>query len=389
MTDRLAARLDARLHSLRAAGLIRHLHPPAGLDFSSNDYLGLARDPRVVDALAEAVRREGCGSTGSRLLRGEREAFAAVERRFAAFKGASRALYFSSGYLANLAVITTLAEKGDLILSDARNHASLIDASRLSPADRVVVPHADVNDVDRRLAAFEATRSAESQAFVVVESVFSMDGDVAPLAEYLSCCMAHDATLVVDEAHSVGLLGQRGSGCLEAMGLDPDACVSVNAAGKALGVCGAFVAGSGRVIEYLVQRARPFVFSTAAPPAVATAIDASLAIVEAEPARRERVLGLADALRRKLGVVGIDVPTEGPSAIVPVIVGENERAVRIAATLQADGCDVRAIRPPTVPEGSARLRLSVNAGLTEADLDRVVGVLARAIEATSWPAVSS
>ena len=380
MTERLAARLDDRLRSLRDAGLLRHLHPPAGLDFSSNDYLGLARDPRVVEALAAGVRREGCGSTGSRLLRGEREAFAAIERRFAEFKGAGRSLYFSSGYLANLAVVTTLAEKGDLVLSDARNHASLIDATRLSSADRVVVPHGDVEEVDRRLSAFESSRPTDAQAFVIVESVFSMDGDLAPLADYLACCDAHDATLIVDEAHAVGLLGARGSGGLEAMQIDADACVSINSAGKALGVSGAFVAGAAPVIEYLVQRARPFVFSTAPPPAVASAIAASLAIVEAEPARRNRVLGLAEALRRKLRAAGIDVPSDGPSTIVPVIVGENERAVRIAEALQAEGCDVRAIRPPTVPEGSARLRLSVNATLTETDLDRVVGVLDRSIE---------
>ena len=400
MTGRLAARVDDRLRSLRDAGLLRHLHPPAGIDFSSNDYLGLARDPRVVEALAAGVRREGCGSTGSRLLRGDREAFAAAERRFAAFKGASRALYFSSGYLANLAVVTTLAEKGDLVLSDARNHASLIDAIRLSGADRVVVPHGDVDEVDARLAAFDASRSSGAQAFVVVESVFSMDGDVAPLGDYQACCAAHDATLIVDEAHAVGLAGSRGSGYLEAMGIDAGACVSVNSAGKALGVSGAFVAGAAPVIEYLVQRARPFVFSTAPPPAVANAIEASLAIVEAEPARRQRVLGLADLLRRRLRSAGIDVTSDGPSAIVPVIIGDNERAVQIADALQAEGCDVRAIRPPTVPEGSARLRLSVNAGLTEADVDRVVRALARAIDPSRsagatglrerpWSAVSS
>jgi 8-amino-7-oxononanoate synthase len=386
MTDRLASRVAARLRSLGDAGLRRRLSPPAGVDLSSNDYLGLAHDPRVVRAFADAVSREGCGSTGSRLLRGDREAFHDVERRFAAFKHAGAALYFSSGYLANLAVLTTLTERGDVILSDERNHASLIDGVRLSSADRVVFPHNDIGAVAARLD--EAANSGR-HTFVVVESVFSMDGDVAPLADYAAICDTHGATLVVDEAHAVGLFGEGGSGVIEAAGLSHEACVSINSAGKALGVGGAFVAGPAWAIEYLVQRARPFVFSTAAPPAVAGAIQASLDVVAGEPDRRTRARQRSRYARAALANVGIAVP-EGETPIVPILIGANDEAVRIAETLQADGFDIRAIRPPTVPDGTSRLRLSVNVDLDEATLDAFVGALARVFAGrTSWPVVSS
>jgi 8-amino-7-oxononanoate synthase len=205
-----------------------------------------------------------------------------------------------------------------------------------------------------------------------------MDGDMAPLADYERLCRAENATLVVDEAHAVGVYGARGSGLIEEAGLDPNACVSINTAGKALGVSGAFVAGSASVIEHLVQRARPFIFSTAAPPAVADAITESLRIVEAEPERRERLRARALYLRRRLHELDIDVLV-GMSQIISVVLGENERALMVAARLQSAGFDVRAIRPPSVPAGTARLRLSVNAGLDEAALDRLVDTLGRTL----------
>ncbi len=386
----LAGRIDARLQSLRQAGLLRTLRPPSGVDLSSNDYLGLARDPRVVQALIAGAARDGCGSTGSRLLRGDREAFVATERRFAAFKGTERALYFSSGYLANLAVLTTLPEKGDVIFSDARNHASLIDAVRLSAADRIVFPHNDAPALGNALSTWrsEASGRRGAQIFVVVESVFSMDGDRAPLSDYAALCCAHGATLVVDEAHAVGLLGVRGSGLIEEAGLDRDVCVSVNAAGKALGVAGAFVAGPAWAIEYLVQRARPFMFSTAPPPALAAAIDASLEIVAREPEQRRLVLDRAMNIRRALVAAGIPVrPDRSP--IVPIVIGDNDRSTLVAETLNAQGFDIRAIRPPTVPSGTARLRLSVNASIGADVIERFVTALATALEAaTSWHAVS-
>jgi 8-amino-7-oxononanoate synthase len=366
----LAARLRDRLAELDAQDLRRTLKPPSGIDLCSNDYLGLASDPRVIEAFLGAAAREGVGSTGSRLLRGERDLFAACEADFAALKQTERALYLSSGYLANLAVLTGLAESDDVIFSDAKNHASLIDAARLSRARVVVVPHLDVD------ALAKAMRETPCQGvrFVVVESLYSMDGDIAPLAEYAGLCRAARAVLVIDEAHAVGVYGASGSGLIEEAGLDPNACISINMAGKALGVSGGFVAGPAWVIEYLVQRARPFVFSTAAPPAVAGALRASLRVVREEPARRERLRARAMYLREALRAAAIQTPV-GISQIIPVVIGDNDRAIAVAERLQARGFDARAIRPPSVAVGSARLRVSVNAGLDEATLDRFVAAL--------------
>jgi 8-amino-7-oxononanoate synthase len=318
--------------------------------------------------------REGVGSTGSRLLRGQRDAFAAIEARFAAFKGADRSLFFSSGYLANLAVLSALTESGDVLFSDERNHASLIDGARLSRARTVICPHND----PRRLAALLAETACDGARFVIIESLYSMDGDVAPLSAYARVCAAADATLIVDEAHAVGVCGRRGNGLLDDADVDANAVVSINTAGKALGVAGAFVTGPSRVIEYLQQAARPFVFSTAAPPALADALQASLDIVEAEPERRQRVQLLARGLRHGLRDAGVPIDVS-PSHIVPVVIGDNDRAVTIARMLQSDGFDVRAIRPPSVPRGTARLRVSINAGLTESTVDRFVDAVTAAL----------
>lgn len=319
--------------------------------------------------------REGCGSTGSRLLRGDRDAFAAVEARFASFKGAERALFLSSGYLANLAVLGTFAEPGDVVFSDERNHASLIDAVRLSRASKVVFPHNDVRALARLL---EETPCA-GERFVVVESLFSMDGDVAPLAAYAEMCRAAGAALIVDEAHAVGVYGARGTGLVEALDVAKSVFLSVNTAGKALGCSGAFVAGAAWAVEYMVQRARPFVFSTAPPPAVAPALEASLDVIDTEPERRRRLLTLSHYLRDALRSAGIRIPDDA-SQIVPVHIGENDAAVSVAASLQAGGFDVRAIRPPTVPPGTARLRVSLNVGLDEPTLDRFAHTLVVALK---------
>jgi 8-amino-7-oxononanoate synthase len=349
----LEQRLRTHLADLERNGLLRKRRPPQGIDLSSNDYLGLAAHPLIKERMAAAVCAMGAGSTGSRLLRGERECFTALEHRFAEFKGTDRSLYFASGYLANLAVLTTFPEAGDTIHSDEWNHASLIDGIRLSRSDRVVFPHLRPGMVPEG-------------SFLVTESVFSMDGDLAPLENYKKL----GAALVVDEAHAVGIYGERGSGLVGGDGV----FVSVNPAGKALGVAGAFVAGPAWAIEYLEQRARPFVFSTAAPPAIAAALDASLDVIAAEPERRERVRFLARYLRERIAAAGISVAA-GDSPIIPVIIGENDRAVAVATALQHAGFDVRAIRPPTVPPGTARLRISVNVGLSEEILDRFVGCL--------------
>jgi 8-amino-7-oxononanoate synthase len=380
--DILATRVRERLQALREGRLERSLRPPSGIDFSSNDYLGLANHRSVIRAVVDAVERQGVGSTGSRLLRGDRESFAQIERRFAAFKGAERALYFSSGYLANLAVLTTFAEGGDVILSDSRNHASLIDAGRLSSARRIVFPHKDAG----ALAQLLGRPPSSGHTFVVTESLFSMDGDVPPLAEYADLCRRNRATLIVDEAHAVGIYGTRGSGLLEEYGIDAAGCVSINTAGKALGVSGAFVAGPAWAIDYLIQRARPFIFSTAAPPALAAAIGASLDVIAAEPDRRTQLMDRVKRLRAAMSAFGLPVPASF-SQIVPVVIGENERALDAAAALQAQGFDVRAIRPPSVAPGTARLRISVNVTLT----DDAIDTFARGISpgSLSWSAASS
>ena len=226
-----------------------------------------------------------------------------------------------------------------------------------------------------------APHEAERLRFIVVESLFSMDGDEAPLKEYAELCRASGAHLIVDEAHAVGIYGAKGSGLIEANGIEENVFLSVNTASKALGVSGAFVAGSEWAIEYLVQRARPFIFSTAAPPSIAAALDASLDIVEREPQRRSAVLERARALRLQLRTAGVPLP-DGTAPIVPVLLGDNDRAVAVAEALQADGFDVRAIRPPTVPPGSARLRISVNVNLTDELIDRFVTALVAALAST-------
>ena len=369
----LEARVLARLSALQADALIRVMRPPFGVDLSSNDYLSLSSDPRLVAAFTAGAAAEGVGSTGSRLLRGERQIFDAVEAQFAAFKGTERALLFSSGYLANLAVLTTLPEAGDVICSDSLNHASLIDAVRLSRATRVVFPHNDVAALTRLLA----DTPCQGTRFIVVESLFSMDGDRAPLAAYVELCHSTGAVLIVDEAHAVGVCGETGSGLIEAAGLAGESLLSINPAGKALGVGGAFVAGPAWAIEYLVQRARPFVFSTAAPPATAYALAESLRIIQAEPERRLRLHALSRYLRTRLGDARFAVEP-GDSQIVPVLIGENDAALAVASALHVDGFDVRAIRPPTVPAGTARLRVSLNSSLDETMLDRFVAVLTKA-----------
>ncbi len=373
MNHPLDARVRARLQALSDDRLLRRLRPPTGIDLSSNDYLGLAQHPNIARRMIDSIAVHGCGSTGSRLLRGHRDAFTRVEHRFAAFKGTERALYFSSGYLANLAVLTTFPERGDVVMSDERNHARLIDGARLSAGTRVIFPHADV----AALARLVDQHRGAGATFIVTESLFSMDGDVAPLAEYAALCRTTGALLVVDEAHAVGMYGARGSGLVEAAGVDRDVFISVNTAGKALGVAGAFVAGPAWAVEYLIQRARPFIFSTAPPPAIAGALDASLDMIANEPERRATLAGRVRLMRGALAGAGLCAPG-GVSQIVPILLGENERAVAVADVLQSQGFDVRAIRPPAVPPGTARLRIAVNVNVPEQTIPRFVAALADA-----------
>jgi len=311
----------------------------------------------------------GVGSTGSRLLRGHRAAFKTVEERFARLKGTPAALYLGSGWAANLGVLSTFPTSGDVIFSDELNHASLIDGMRLSKARYVVYPHCDCEALSRLLESEQCA----GQRFVVTESLFSMDGDIAPLERLAALQAEHGFVLIVDEAHAVGIYGQSGSGLIEASGCEDAVFVSVNSAGKALGVSGAFVCGPQWAIQLLVQSARPFVFSTAPPPALAEAIDEALDLLADEPERRDRVLEHGELLRESLGMA----PSNAP--IVPVIIGPSAAAVGAAASLQAEGYDVRAIRPPTVPAGTARLRVSLNADLSRAEVTGVASSIKRAL----------
>lgn len=351
----LERRVRERLAGLQSLGLWRTLEEPAGTDFCSNDYLGFAVHPRIRERFATAARQLGAGSTGSRLLRGHRAAFGRVEERFAKLKGTAAALYFGSGWAANLGVLTTLLQKGDVVFSDQLNHASLIDGMRLSGARRVIFPHCDW----RALARMLASEPCSGHRFVVTESLFSMDGDLAPLGRYAELARRHACSLIVDEAHAVGVYGAAGSGFIEESGCGGSVLLSVNSAGKALGVCGAFACGPQWAVQLLSQSARPFVFSTAPPPAVAEAVDESLNLLQESNQRRRRLRDYGAALRAALG------QPSGDSPIVPVVLGDNRAAARAAQRLRQAGYDVRAIRPPTVPQGTARLRIALHA-----DLDR-------------------
>ena len=372
----LQDRTENYLARIKQRGLWRALKPPGGgaVDLSSNDFLGLANDERIKFAMIHEIRANGAGATGSRLLRGEREIFARVERKFAKFKNTERALFFGSGYAANIGVLATFLEAGDVVFSDELNHASLIDGVRLSKAARVVFPHNDVCALEKLIIETKC----EGQRFLVVESLFSMDGDFAPLHEYARICREHAVALIVDEAHAVGVFGARGSGLIEDSGIAENVFLSINTAGKAFGVGGAFVAGDEWAIEYLIQRARSFIFSTAPPPSMAAGLLCALEIVQREPERRVKLLSLSNFLREKLNENGISVAPEN-SQIIPIILGASARAVRVANSLQSNGFDVRAIRPPTVPENTARLRISLNANLNEAVLltflDNLISVL--------------
>ena len=358
----LRERTEKHLAMIKARGLWRTLQPPSAssVDLSSNDYLGLADDARLKSAMIAEIERTGCGSTGSRLLRGDRRIFACAENRFAVFKNTERALFFGSGYAANIGVLTAFLEAGDVVFSDELNHASLIDGIRLAKAERVVFPHNDRSALERLIKE----TPCRGQRFLVVESLFSMDGDFAPLKEYALICQEYDVALIVDEAHAVGVFGVCGSGLIEEYGIEGDVFLSINTGGKALGVSGAFVAGTASAIELLIQRARPFIFSTAPTPAVCAALIEAIEIVKQEPNRRRNLLSLSKLLRESLNENGITVSLEN-SQIIPIIVGASKKAVEVALALQAAGFDVRAIRPPTVAENTARLRISLNSNLDE------------------------
>ena len=379
LAERLAAREAAGLYRRRrvvdvaTAPLVR-VDGRELLAFCSNDYLGLANDPRVIAAFCEGARRYGVGSGASHLVCGHTPAHHALEEELARFTGRERALLFGSGYAANLGVAAALLARGDVALQDRLNHASLLDGALLSGARPQRFRHNDVEDLERRLARVQGAR----RVFVAVDGVFSMDGDEAPLASLAAACIRHGALLCVDDAHGFGVLGERGAGSLEKHAVGAaEVPLLMATLGKALGVAGAFVAGSAQLIETLIQFARTYIYTTAMPPALACAVTESLRIVADEPWRRVHLQRLVERFRAGAGALGLSL-LPSASAIQPLLVGAAGDALRIADRLDADGLLVPAIRPPTVPQGQARLRVTLSAAHSEAQVDRLLDALARA-----------
>ena len=344
------------------------------INFSSNDYLALAGDARLARAAAAAARRYGCGAGASPLVSGYSPPLRSLERALADWEGTEAALVFSSGYTANLALVSSLAGPEDAVFSDALNHASLIDGCRLSRAAVHVYRH---KDVDQLADLLRKEGASARRRLIVSDTVFSMDGDVAPLAELVELAERFDCFLLIDEAHATGVLGEQGRGVTEllASGAWPsERVVKVGTLSKALGAQGGFVCGSRRLIVWLVNQARPYLFSTALAPPIAAAARRAVAVVRQEPERRRHVLALAERLRREMRASGGNVG-DSCCQIVPLIVGEARQAVMLSRRLEELGLLVPAIRPPSVPEGSARLRIGVTAAHTQADVMRVVGAL--------------
>jgi 8-amino-7-oxononanoate synthase len=339
---------------------------------SSNNYLGLATHPALRAAATAALERWGCGTGASRLIAGHLELHADVEAKLARFKGTEAALLFPSGYQANVGTITALVGPGDHVFSDALNHASIIDGCRLSRATVHVYPHRDVRTLEAELAA---TRTG-GRRLIVTDSIFSMDGDRAPLRELAALAEHYHSSLMIDEAHASGVLGPDGAGLARADGLTSRVDVHMGTLGKALGGAGAYVAGSRLLIEWLSNRARSFVFTTGLAPAAVAAAGAALDVVAAEPERRATLQANAARLRAGLGELGLDA--RGEDHIVPVLVGDNRRTLAFAEALRIRGVLAQAIRPPTVPAGTARLRVTPMATHTPAQLDRALDAFAAA-----------
>lgn len=378
--DRSLDWIEEELAALEPRGLRRRVRVRTGpqaarvtvdgrelVNFGSNDYLALAADPRVAGAAAEAAREDGWGSGASPLISGHGARHERLQARLAEFEGTEAALLFSSGYAANTGTIAALAGPGDAVYGDRKNHASLWDGCRLSRADVRAYAHGDWRDLERLLGRSERCR----RRLIVTDSLFSMDGDLAPLAELADLAERYEAMLLVDEAHATGVFGPKGRGVAEQLGVEGRIAVRVGTLSKALGCVGGFVAGSRLLVEWLVNRARPYVFSTAFPPANAAGAMVALEIVQQEPERRHDLLSRAADLRSQLAEQGWDIGRSA-SQIIPVVVGEAERAVAMAGALRERGLLVPAIRPPTVPEGEACLRISLTYGHTAEMIERLV-----------------
>lgn len=378
--------LATELGALQAAGLrrsLRHVERRDGaeviaagraaIDFSSNDYLGLASDPRLAEAACRALRDAGTGAASARLIAGNHPLHHALEAELAAFKRKQAALLFPTGYAANVGAIPALIGRGDAVYSDELNHASLIDGCRLSRAELRIVPHADVSALNERLADDDGRFR---RRLVVVDAVFSMDGALYPLDRLVETARRHGAWTYVDDAHGTGVLGAEGRGSLERWGVEREVDVVMGTLGKALGTAGAFVAGSVVLREWLMNRARSFVFTTGTPPALAAATLAALEIARGEGWRRDRLRASARRVREALAALARPAPGEADGHIVPVVIGGADETMRAAAALAERGLLVGGVRPPTVPPGTSRLRITLSAAHTDAHLDALIRALA-------------
>jgi 8-amino-7-oxononanoate synthase len=382
-TGEVFGALSSELEALKAADLYRAPRVFEGradrvvvkdgrelICFASNNYLGLTADEAVIGAASEATVRYGTGSGASRLVSGTMKLHVRLEEELASFKGTEAALLFGTGFAANLGTITALVGAEDIIYTDHLNHASIIDGSRLSKARLEIYAHADAEDLEHRLAC-NRDRAPGRRRLIITDGVFSMDGDLAPLPEILVLAETYDAWVLIDDAHATGVIGPSGAGTADYYGVDSPRLIRLGTLSKALGGEGGFVAGPVNLIDYLRHKARPFVFSTAPSPAtVATALKA-LEIVRAEPHRRERLRANAGRMREGLRSLGYTVP-DGSTPILPVMIGKPEQAVALSRALEDRGVLAPAIRPPTVPEGTSRLRVTAMATHTDSDIDRAL-----------------
>jgi 8-amino-7-oxononanoate synthase len=380
----LRRRIADDLDRLREESQLRTLEIPAGINLCSNDYLGLACDPRLKRAVIEAVSRaQSVGSTGSRLLSGNSREWEDLETDFARFAGAEAALYFGSGYAANVGLLGSVLKHGDVVFSDALNHASLIDGIRLSNAFKVKYPHGDMDFLENALRKHAGGSGAR---VIVTESVFSMEGNIAPIERLLRLSKDYGAELVIDEAHATGVWGPQGKGIAVELNCERDVLAIVHTCGKALASAGAFVCGGGALKNNLINHARTFIFSTAMPPYLAGQIRAALDLAIGADAERAHLRRIASAFREAVTAAGLDA---GASAtqIVPIYLGSNENALQVAAQLRDAGFAVRAIRPPTVPVGTSRVRLSLTARVSMEEIGRLASAIRAACK--SLPHVPS
>ncbi|MBI4286858.1 MAG: 8-amino-7-oxononanoate synthase [Chloroflexi bacterium] len=377
--------IDQAIDSLKANGLYRRLRSIQGaqgpwvemegrrvLNLCSNNYLGLAAHPRVREAAARAAANWGCGSGASRLICGNMSFHEQLEEKLARFKGTEAALLYGNGYAANVGIISALAGRGDYVFSDSLNHASIVDGCRLSKAQIVVFDHKDTASLETALRAARSDGADSSRRLIAVDAIFSMDGDLAPLPQLAALAEKYGAMLMVDEAHATGAVGPGGKGAVASFGLTQQVPVVMGTLGKALGSYGAFVAGSRKLVDFLINTSRSFIFSTAPPPTVVAAASASLDVLESAPSLVEDLQRNAAYMRRGLRSLGYDT-LDSETHIIPVIAGDAAAAVEASELLLAEGVLAVAIRPPTVPPGKSRIRVTVMANHTKEDLEFALG----------------